>query len=146
MAGRRCEGCGKMCSVEVECQNGSELNLDDNCLNIIVELSLMSACCGYEVATASAETDETFEFEHTPPEDAPDDWECSGDLSVSETSVDPTDWYEGKDKNGKPYPVRYQKHFYGAEVVANIECDGCGATLEVSATVGEQAGYFEDAY
>lgn len=148
MAGRRCEGCGKMCSVEVEAQNGAELDVaDTGILSVSVDLVLNSACCGYEVATATAEGDEVFEFEHTAPEGAGDDWDCDGELTAEEVSTEATDWYEGKNaKTGKAYPMRYQKHYYGADVNVLVECSGCGASQEVSTTVGEQASGFEDTY
>ena len=164
MAGRRCSSCNKMCSVEL-----SDPEFDLNVTNDgsggaeisgTVELRLESSCCSEEVATASVEVDGTIEadqFEHL---ETCDYWgepdkeggerelkDADVGFDTSDESAEPDDWYEGTDpKTGKPYSMRYQRHYYGANVTVGVVCDSCGASATFEERVGEQASSFEEAY
>lgn len=138
----RCEDCGKMASVEPEVTD-TEIDVDTDSYTITLTMELISQCCSSTVGEGSAEDTFSIDLEHEAPEGADDDWECDGDWEVEEASTDATDWYEGSNpKTGKPYPQRYQKHFYGGDVTVNITCSGCKALTSVDHRVGEQASGF----
>lgn len=132
----RCQSCNLLCSVEQE-ELYPEFDVDDEgVVTGSLELQLNSACCGDTVATAESEIEIDTGLEHKKG--------CeTAEVSV-EATADVTDWYQTKDRHGKPIKsIRYQKHFYGADVSVQVKCESCGAEAEGNEQVGEQASFFD---
>lgn len=132
----RCPDCNKFVSNE---QGEPELDLsvtqgDDGEAELSgsVRLTLNCADCGSELAEANPDIEETVQMEHNEG--------CEGgDLSVEDESAEAVDRYDAA-KN-----PRYSRHYYGAEITCTIKCS-CGAEVEHTFTVEEQASGFEQTY
>jgi hypothetical protein len=102
-----------------------------------LELQLDSACCSDPVATAYLDVELDTGLQHK-------DGCKEPNVLLDSESAEPTDWYQAKDRHGKPIKsMRYQKHFYGADISVQVRCESCGAETSGDEQVGEQASYFE---
>ncbi len=141
----RCSACNMFCATELQepTEDGIEWLARDGEIGIggSIELSLMSECCGMEVATASLDVEDmSIELEHA--KDCKDDDAVDVGFEVSET-----DRYETKDRHGKPITnPRYRRHYYGVEITATATCSSCHAEATVTETLEEQASAFEEIY
>jgi hypothetical protein len=64
---------------------------------------------------------------------------------VEDCTAEPVDRFADKDRHGKKIKsMRYMKHFYGAEVMAEVKCCKCGEVFTVSDTVEESASGFNE--
>lgn len=145
-----CSGCSKFASVEVECDEAMVEGDPSTDLDVSAELRLVSQCCSSEVATATAEGSISIQIEHGTKEcETEHESKCDCDLTCDDefeisADAEPTDWYYAKPrKDGKPTPMRYQKHFYGADVTVTVSCSGCGVSESDTVQIGEQASSFE---
>lgn len=146
-----CSSCNKFASVDVECDEATVEGEPDG-LDVSVELRLVSQCCSDTVAEATAEGSLSIDIEHGTKECEAvheEGKECDCDLTCDEEWLiegepEPTDWYYAPArKDGKPTPMRYQKHFYGADVTVTVSCTACGVSESDIVQVGEQASSFE---
>jgi hypothetical protein len=125
----RCQDCGKMVSFDepqatVEYEDIS----DDGQVSIEVRLVLPCAECGAELKESS------FSFEHQVEHKCDKLSEEEG-FEIEVDDPEPSDDYRPKEgKNGKPTPMRYQKHFYIVTVTGKAICNKCGEeiTFELS--------------
>lgn len=136
--GRRCPSCNKFPPVE---QGDPELNIDiedvdgkSGRITGDIRLVLNSGCCGDEIAESNQEVPDEATFEH--PVSSDDE---KHEVTIESESADATDRYEGR----KGAPIRYQKHYYGADVTVDLKCK-CGWTGQVTFKVEEAASAFDD--
>ena len=136
----RCPDCNKFVGLE---QGDLEVTVNEDTLlsaeDVIegeVRLVLNCADCGIDMA----ETTQQFEAKIDPPsdEEKPHEWKKGCSVEVSEDGAEPSDRYDGKPGT----PMRYQRHYYGADVTLALECS-CGWKGTASALAEEQAGAFE---
>ena len=67
------------------------------------------------------------------------------DYSWGTVDTETYDRYQDKDAKGKPIKSqRYMKHFYGAHITVDIECDLCNETLSLKHTLEAQASAFDE--
>lgn len=134
----RCSSCNMFCSVELqEPEADLEVN-DEGLVTGTVRLLLSSECCSEEVAEANVDLEIDTQLEH--------DEKC-GDQSVviDDESADATDRYQTTDRHGNHIKsLRYQRHFYGADIAVAVRCVVCSAEAQAKETAEEQASSFEE--
>ncbi len=138
----RCPDCEKFVSFdEPQCDIEDENITDEGQISGSVHIVLPCGECGTELK----ETNLEFEAEI--------DHDCAekGDAGFELTMDDPQpfDEYRGKDKKKKDgtvikAPLRYQKHYYGAEISGTAKCNRCGIEIEFNTKVDEQGSAFDD--
>ena len=136
----RCPDCNKFVGLE---QGDPEVTVNSDMLTSLedliegdVRLVLNCADCGSEMAEATVQ----FEAAVNPPgeKETPHKWKKDCSVDVSEDGAEPIDRYDGKPGT----PMRYQRHWYGADVTLTLECS-CGWKGTASGLAEEQAGAFE---
>ena len=129
----RCSSCAQFVSREptAEWDTEPEINADDQLVSASIRLILACADCGEELADAVVEAEVSVDFKPVGMDEVFDD-----DIQVS-------DDYIGRDKDGKPYPARYQKHIYWAEVNLSIYDKSDDVELVSLITDPIQASSFE---
>lgn len=132
----RCSNCNKFVGIELADVETGNLSADLNDeLNVVVsgelELNLNCTECGTTLSQVTANVEEDAPFTHEKADDHV--------LDNVEFTAESTDRYDGK----PGAPMRYRRHFYGAEVTASFTCS-CGATAGHPFSVEEQAGAFEE--
>ena len=142
--GNRCEACGKFVSLEqeepevnsVEIESAGEIEDGAQELEINADVRLALNCgeCGGEMKEANLDATETVQFTHADDCDAELD-----DLEIEEDGAEATDDYRPQGR-----PMRYQKHYYGADVNVRVKCNKCEAEDTFTVKVEEQAGAFEE--
>lgn len=142
--GNRCPDCNKFVGLEaaepepdqVEIQSASPVNQETGEQSIEVggQVRLVLNCsdCGTEMAEANPDVEADFEFVHANPG-------CGGEVEIGDIDSMETDDYRPPGR-----PMRYQKHYYGADLTINLNCPECGAEATVHASVEEQAGFFDE--
>ena len=130
----RCGNCNRFVSFdEPEVEIAGEVAAK-GILTADVRIVLKCVDCGTELKEASL----FMEEEYCLP--------CSCEHTVDEVEIvaEPSERYETKDKKGKPIKnTRYQKHFYGADIIAEVKCT-CGETVNVIHSLEEQASSFDE--
>jgi hypothetical protein len=139
----RCPDCSKFVSfdepkVEVESEEVERVN--DSAVSVTAEVHVTLKCadCGSELKETSIQFENDFEVPE--PKDTS---ENPHDLEVS-VEAEPTDWYNDKDRHGKPIRnPRYQTHYYGADLAITVT-DEAGSQHDFEAQVGEAASAFDE--
>ena len=129
----RCSSCAQFVSREptAEWDAEPEINSEEQLISASIRLILACADCGEELADAVVEAEVSVECKPTEMDEVFED-----DIQVS-------DDYIGRDKDGKLYPARYQKHIYWAEVELSIYDKNGDVELVTLRTDPIQASYFE---
>jgi len=137
----RCADCNKFVSYgDIQTEIVSE-QADDDLLTIEVRIALTCADCGAEVKETTLEFSEEINHDCEAEPGEGDQFE------ITASSADATERRQDKDRHGKPIKSsRYAKQFYGASVAAEVKCNWCGETFDVSGDVEEQASAFEEMY
>lgn len=138
----RCPDCSKFVGLE---QGDSEvmLNVDvlasaEDMIEGEVRLVLNCADCGTEMAEATASFEAAINPLDKEKKEKPHKWKADCSVDVSEDGAEASDRYDGKPGT----PMRYQRHYYGADVTLALECS-CGWKGTASGLAEEQAGAFE---
>ena len=129
----RCSSCAQFVSREpaAEWDTEPEINSEDRLVSASIRLMLVCTSCGEELADAVVEAEVSVECKPTEMDEVFED-----DIQVSDDHI-------GHDKNGKPYPPRYQKHIYWAEVELTVYDENGDAELVNLITDPIQASSFE---
>jgi hypothetical protein len=115
-------------------------------MSITGSVRIMLPCgdCGTELKEAELDFDMSFDHECPTGTPALDEGEEPFDFE-SEPDGGPTDRLEDKDRRGKPIKsARYMKHYYGADLTAQVKCNRCGEIIDVNTSVEEQASGFNE--
>ena len=129
----RCSSCARFVSREptAEWDTEPEINSEDRLISAGIRLILACATCGEELADAVVEAEVSVNLDPVEMDEVFDD-----DIQVSDDHI-------GHHKDGKPYPPRYQKHIYWAEVELTIYNENGDVELVSLITDPIQASYFE---
>jgi len=129
----RCSNCAQFVSREprAEWDTEPEVNSESQLVSASIRLILACASCGEELADAVVEAEVSVECKPTEMDEVFED-----DIQVS-------DDYIGRDKDGKLYPARYQKHIYWAEVELSVYDKNGDVELVNLITDPIQASHFE---
>jgi len=129
----RCSNCAQFVSREprAEWDTEPEVNSESQLVSASIRLMLVCATCGEELADAVVEAEVSVECKPTEMDE------------VFEDDIQVLDDYIGHDKDGKPYPPRYQKHIYWVEVGLTIYDKNGDEELVTLTTDPIQASYFE---
>ena len=137
----RCPNCNKFVPYDEPQVEVSSSDVQGETVTGSVRIVLCCADCNEELK--DAELDFEMTIEHECPKAKKDDepeFELEGDVDATAT-----DRYQDKDRHGKPIKsMRYQKHFYGAELTATVKCTKCEEIISVETTVEEQARGFNE--
>ena len=134
----RCPDCNKFVGFE-QAEPELEVALDGKTISGSVRLVLLCAECSQELMDAELDVDIDVDHSCEKGKDKEPDLELDGE------SADNTDRYEDKDRHGRPIKsMRYQKHFYGADLTFDVTCNHCGETFTVEDSVEEQASGFNE--
>jgi hypothetical protein len=139
----RCPDCSKFVSFDepaVEVESEEVERIDESTVRVTadVHVTLKCADCGTELKETNIEYD--GECEVPEPEDT---GENPYDLEVN-VEATPTDWYNNKDRHGKPIRnPRYQTHYYGADLAITVT-DEAAVPHDFEAQVGEAASAFDE--
>jgi hypothetical protein len=131
----RCPDCNKFVSFDEPEIEAQEPDIDGSTLTGQVRIVLKCSDCGNELK--DAELDYEIEIEHdckkrkkkNPEYEVCGEPDCSG-----------TDRYDGKPGT----PMRYRRHYYGAEVVGTVTCVHCKQEVAFFGDVEERAAGFND--
>ncbi len=120
----RCNSCGLMSSIEMEDSFDADVDVSagEDTIEISVsgELIQLSACCGDQMASASAEDSLSIP---RPCDCGVDDDEPSA-YYLETSDAEPEDRYQTTDRHGKPIKsFRYQRHFWGQRVTGTVRCE-----------------------
>lgn len=139
----RCPDCNKFVSFdepEIESSNDAEVNDceqdDGGQVTGSIRIVLKCADCGNELKDAELDYEATFE--HTckkRKKKQEPEFEVDGEPDFTST-----DRYDGKPGT----PMRYRRHYYGAEISGIVVCKHCGEKIEFSATVEDRASSFNE--
>ena len=140
----RCPDCLKFVSLEqeepevnsVEIESAGDIEDGVQELEVTADVRLVLNCgeCGGEMKEANLDATETVQFTHA------DDCEAEeGDLEIEEDGAENMDDYRPAGR-----PMRYQKHYYGADVTVRVKCNKCEAEDTFTVKVEEQAGAFDE--
>ena len=137
----RCSGCNKFAAVgEIQAMADSYVEIADETLYVDVTVSLLSECCGVEIAT------NTFNVEIGIGRccDNPDWGTTEDDVTDSEDTAT----CEVKIRKGsrKGETRTESTPLYGFDFTAMIHCSNCGADFQVEHSDHEPAGTFEVVY
>ena len=129
----RCSSCAQFVSREptAEWDTEPEVNANDRLVSASIRLILACADCGEELADAVVEAEVSVDLKPVEMDE------------VFEEDIQVSDDYVGRDKNGKLYPARYQKHIYWAEVNLSIYDKNGDVELVSLVTDPIQASSFE---
>ena len=129
----RCSSCAQFVSREptAEWDTEPEINSKDRLVSASIRLILACAACGEELADAVVEAEVSVNLKPVEMDEVFDD-----DIQVSDDHI-------GHDKNGKPYPPRYQKHIYWASVELTVYNKNDGEESVYLITDPIQASHFE---
>jgi hypothetical protein len=90
--------------------------------------------CFTDVELDEIEAELHDEFNEEPEFEIEDDFDASS-----------TDRFEDKDRHGKPIKsMRYQRHYYGAEITGSVKCSKCGEVIQIDTSVEEAASGFNE--
>ena len=167
----RCPQCEKMVSYgdpEMEVTN-EEVDNEGN-VTISVRMALTCADCGEELKDNEFELSTEIEHEckpelilctcdHSKEEHNNQDSSCSHDgcnctlyqaqeekeFELELGDPEATDDYRPKtNKQGKPVPMRYQKHFFGVNMAGHITCSQCDEEIQFEINDECQASGFNE--
>lgn len=149
----RCPDCSKMVSygdptVEISDEEVS-IQKEEGDRNFSGEVTCSARLvlpCG-DCNTELKET--TFEFaipfEHTCPEGTVITEEDEGEEFSVSVEGEGTDRYQSKNpKTGKPIPHRFQKHFFGVDIQADVTCPHCKEEFQVTGNEECQASSMDE--
>ncbi len=134
----RCPDCNKFVEleqaeleVEADVDEEREKGKSEATITVTGRVNLVLNCADCGIALKEANLDlgmKKMPFVHEKPD-------CAGVLDV-EVKGETTDRFEGSG--------RYAKHFYGADISANVTCSDCGVEIEETCMVEEQASSFKE--
>ena len=129
----RCSSCARFVSREptAEWDTEPEINSEDRLISAGIRLILACATCGEELADAVVEAEVSVNLKPVEMDEVFDD-----DIQVSDDHI-------GSDKDGKPYPARYQKPIYWASVELTVYNKNDGSESVYLITDPIQASHFE---
>lgn len=141
----RCPNCEKMVSYgdpEMEVQN-EEVDEDGN-VQVTIRMALTCADCGGELKDNEFELETQVEHKCKPENLKKEEERKEGfELGLDEPEF--TEDYRPKtNKQGKPIPSRYQKHFYGVTIVGNVTCNRCEEEIAIEMSDDCQASGFNE--
>lgn len=133
----RCNDCNKFVSHELATDDYSlEFEAELGEISGTVSLTLTCNDCGGTLADCEVEANFTADDALAHIDEIK---EAGGDvgehtLKWEEGSVEPNDYYQTTDHNGKPIKsARYQPHMYQAQITGQVTCS-CGEVFEVDFT------------
>lgn len=141
MGAPMCPSCSKFCSLEQDDDvDMGEVQIDSDSGEVTgnIRLVLKSQCCGEEIREANVEISDC-QWEHTCEEGKiSKDWnEGDEQFEIEDSSGEVSDRYtEG--------PIRYAKHYWGADLTIEVKCNKCGESHTLETRVEEQGSCFED--
>lgn len=152
----RCPDCNKFVPYDEPQVEEQNCDVSDGEVQGEVRVVLTCAECGTELKEHSFEIAHAIEHECDPAayeehqasleeDDRTSEDEDPTYELVSSDNWNPSDYYEDKDRNGKPIKnPRYQKHYYGFEGTVTVQCSKCGEEFEVEIKDHEQASGFDE--
>lgn len=149
----RCPDCNRMVSygdptVEVNDEDISsqkEEGKNEFSGEVTCNVRLVLPCreCSTELKETNFEF--TLPFEHKCKEGTEITDEDEGEDFSMEVEAEPTDRFQTTNpKTGKPIPHRFQKHFYGTDVRADITCPHCREEFDVTGNEECQASSMDE--
>ena len=138
----RCPSCNKFASYDEPQVEINSAEVQNGTLLADVRVVLNSACCGDELKDCEFQIEEDVTDLHVCPglDEMPEDSE----YEVESSDGTGTERRETQDKKGKPINYRYQRQYYGAEVMFTVRCLRCDMTFDLTVDVEEQASSFNE--
>ena len=144
MPGNYCPDCTHFVSLEPEEVECDDLEVEDHgngSGEITGSVRLVLNCAECSTEMKEAYPDVCISFEHECTDEINEDFD-EGDTKyeIESAEGEPTDWMQTHDRSGKPIkgPMRYRKHFYGADLNINVNCLRCGDSFEVVTSEAER--------
>jgi hypothetical protein len=137
----RCSQCNKFAAVgEVQAELDRDVEFDGETLVGSVTVTLLSECCGAEIATNTFDVEIACEDCCGKP-----DWETTAEEAVSSES---TNTREIKTRKG-PHKGQIRTETtptYGYDLTVMVHCNTCGKDFDVDHQDHEPASTFEEVY